>query len=321
MRGVKSVQRSMRLVRSRLVKGSLILLYHRIAESRHDPFSMNVAAPHFEEHLEIIRRIGRPMHLQELVDAVERRIVPPRGIVVTFDDGYADNLSVARPLLERHEIPATVFVTSGLIGAAGECWWDALARIVVNARHPESALRLVVAGRAHEWKGIDLDALLRRVHRVLRPLGNEQRRLLLVDVARWAGLESSASVEHRPLTAKELEQLAASPTIAIGAHTVTHPVLSRLGEEDAISEIGASRKTLEGIIGRPVTMLAYPYGLASDFSSQTIAAARQAGYRAACTAIPDVVWRGSRMFQLPRLWVNDWSGDAFERKLSTWLRG
>lgn len=321
MRGLRTMQRSARLVRSRFVSGSVILLYHRIADPIDDPYSMNVSAARFAEHLEAIRRLGQPLRLVELIAGVERRSVPPRGIVVTFDDGYADNLTAARPLLERFEIPATVFVTSGLVGKEGECWWDALSRLIRRAKNPSGPLRLTIDGRTRDLKSSDPVRLLRRVHGLLRPLEADHRGALLAEIGRWADTRPPAQAAHRMLTAGELKELAVSPMIDIGAHTVTHPVLSALSEDRARHELEASKRALEAIVGHPVTTCAYPYGLASDYSLQTVDVARQVGYRAACTAIPDVVWRGSDRFQLPRLWIDDWSADAFARKLGVWLRG
>ena len=321
IRGIKTLRRAACVVRSRFVRGSIILLYHRIADTRDDPFSLNVPPARFAEHLQAVRRIGRPIPLNGLVDGLERGSVPSRGIVVTFDDGYADNLREARPLLEQYDVPATVFVTSGLLGGVNECWWDALSRMLLTARTPSAPLRLTIAGKTHVLRAERGHTRLRTVHRLLRAMDDERRAEALRQIGAWAEVELVRVAVHRCLSAAELKELAASPVIDVGAHTSTHPALSDLPAARARRELVDSKDELERILGRPVTSCAYPYGLASDYSDETLSLTREAGYRCACTAIPDVVWRRTDPFQLPRLWVGDWSADTFTRQLSVWLHG
>jgi peptidoglycan/xylan/chitin deacetylase (PgdA/CDA1 family) len=105
-----------------------------------------VSRQHFAEHLEILRTRYGPMRLQELTKRLQSGPLPRRKIVVTFDDGYADSLLNAKPLLERHEIPATVFVTSGNVGQEREFWWDELDRVFLHSGRLPKELRLVIDG-------------------------------------------------------------------------------------------------------------------------------------------------------------------------------
>src|SRR5262245_17293226 len=99
----------------------IILMYHRVVDLPFDPQLLAVSPSRFREHLEVIRREFRPLSLAEVAAAVrEDRRQPRGGVVVTIDDGYADNLANARPLLDRFAVPATVFVATGQIGATSE---------------------------------------------------------------------------------------------------------------------------------------------------------------------------------------------------------
>src|SRR6185369_2424037 len=89
---------------------ALILMYHRVAHVSADPFSLSVAPLHFAEQLDVLRKRAYAMRLQELTAALCDGNIAPRSVVLTFDDGYVDNLETARPLLEHHDIPATVFI-------------------------------------------------------------------------------------------------------------------------------------------------------------------------------------------------------------------
>jgi peptidoglycan/xylan/chitin deacetylase (PgdA/CDA1 family) len=111
-----------RWLRSRFAGGALILGYHRVAEARHDPGAMCVSPRHFAEQLAVVRDCAQPVPLRQLLSYLADGRLPPRLIAFTFDDGYADNLSHAWPLLERFGVPATLFIATGYAGGAFP--WD-----------------------------------------------------------------------------------------------------------------------------------------------------------------------------------------------------
>jgi peptidoglycan/xylan/chitin deacetylase (PgdA/CDA1 family) len=148
--GIKRVKQSARWLRSRFVPGALILGYHRIADAPDDPLGLCVSSRHFAEQLEVLRKYTNPISLRELIRALVEGTLPKRAVVVTFDDGYADNLYAARPLLEQHHVPATVFVATGNLGR--EFWWDELANIVFTAEMLPTQLHLSINRATYEWE-------------------------------------------------------------------------------------------------------------------------------------------------------------------------
>ena len=151
LRGLGRLKNAGRKWRNRLSPGALILLYHRVAELESDPQRLQVSSSHFSEQLQIIREIGAPISLQELTGNLRSGKVPPRSVVVTFDDGAADNLLAAKPLLEQHNVPATVFVSTGYMKTAREYWWDEVERLVLQPRELPSQLKLTIDGKVHKW--------------------------------------------------------------------------------------------------------------------------------------------------------------------------
>src|SRR5262245_19306871 len=131
VRGLRRLAHSARWIRHLSVGSALILLYHRIAEPAADPFDLCVTPQHFAEHLEQLRRHHRIISLTELSQRLASGATLRHTVVLTFDDGYADNLHHAKPLLERYDAPATVFVTSGYVGQDREFWWDELERLLL----------------------------------------------------------------------------------------------------------------------------------------------------------------------------------------------
>lgn len=318
-------------------RGALILLYHRVAEPRSDPWSLAVAPRHFAEHLQILRQHARPIGLRRLSRGLIDGDLPDRSVVVTFDDGYADNLHNAKPLLERYDVPATVFLTTGYIGHEREFWWDELDRILLQPGTLPEALRLSVNGRTHRWKlgkaarYREENARRRRWgawrgtfgarHRLyhslwelLHPLPEGERRKALDELLAWAGAEPAVRPNHRPVSLEEAVALTRGGLIEAGAHTVTHPALSALPAALQRDEIRGSKAFLEEVLGRRVDSFAYPHG---SLSAETVGIVREAGFACACAGFGEVVGRSADRFRLPRVQVADRGAEWF----AGWLSG
>lgn len=252
-----------------LLLRSLNLLYHRINQLHPDPWTLCVSPAHLAEHLQVIKRYT------------------PRSCV-TFDDGYEDNLSNALPLLEKYDVPARFFVTSGALGRRTEMWWDALDLLFLDSgSYTREFSRLRLLSFEHQENELDKMFAARGLSREHRP-------------------------ERRMLTENELTRLAASSLARIGAHTVTHPVLSQLPFDEQEKEIGRSKQRLQELIGSEVSAFSYPNGTDADYTHETVAAVRRAGFTMAYSAFNHA--RPDR-FQLPRVMIRDWDGDEFERNL------
>jgi len=314
-------------------------MYHRVADLARDPWGLAVSPAHFSEHLEILRRHARPMHLVDLLRAHERGRLPRQAVVLTFDDGYADNLHAAKPALARHDVPATVFVTTGKIGQPREFWWDELERLLLQPGILPSALELRAGRRVHHWTlgpaailheaehersphrhpwdaapGTRL-AFYYAVYRVLQRLTHEARDEALAGIAAWCGGLRAERTSHRTLSGSELLTLASDGLVDIGAHTVTHAFLSAHDRDRQRHEIAESRRYLEHALGRRVTSFAYPYG---DCPPGAVSLAREQ-FDCACSTEAAVVSRDSDPFRLPRLEVQNWNGEDFARHLARWL--
>jgi len=325
------------------------LLYHRVAELPSDPQLLSVSPSHFAEQLEVLRRYAHPISLQQLVTALRAGELPPRAVVITFDDGYADNLIHAKPLLKQYDVPATVFVTTGYIGQRREFWWDELERLLLQPNTLPQSLSLQITGEVQQWalgeaasysqeaysrhrgwhvlqKEIPTarHALYRALHEQLFGLPEQEIQKSLRELQTKAGVGSTARPTHRPLTAQEVIQLAADGLVEVGAHTVTHPVLASLSHAGQRHEIQRSKLDLEALLNRPVTSFSYPYGWHSIYTSQTISLVREAGFACACANFPELVWQSrlwgrSDAYQLPRILVRDWDGNQFAKRLEALL--
>src|SRR6185369_7444523 len=257
------LDRITRGLRRRLFSGTVVLLYHRVAAPSCDPQLLAVTPERFEQHLQIIRKVAPAISLAELARSLRNGFSPRRAVVITFDDGYADNFTHAAPLLEKHTTPATMFITSGALGEPGFFWDQAAAALA-----PSDAWNV-------------LDEPLEDAHRryldlcnTLRPMTAEERsrhlgRVRCIDPSTPDAVEPAkvrtADPTSRVMTAEELAKLAANPLIEIGAHTVTHAHLASLLAAEQFREVFDSKKRLETITGKPVESFSYPFGGRRDY--------------------------------------------------------
>lgn len=325
-----------------------VLLYHRVREAQTDPYTMHVTPQHLEEHLRVIRAIGHPMPLTQFAQGVRTSTLPRGAVCVTFDDGYADSLYTAKPLLERYDVPASVFVTTGAQGRRREFWWDELERVFLQPGILRARLDLNGHGRPGAWHLGDAavydrdaahrhqawtlspdprapysppdptprHAALRALHQLILPLPQAERQRLLDDVLSWADLAPAVRPTHRALAPAEVVELTRGGLVEVGAHTVNH--LDLIAQPVAVqhAEIRQSKEELEAWLGHPVQTFAYPYG---HYSADVVAAVRAAGFTAACACKSRPGQRGSRPLLLPRVYVFNWHGDEFAHHLRQWL--
>lgn len=343
MRGVHRLRRIATRLRRWGKPTAAILLYHRVVELERDPQWLAVAPQRFRTQMEILSGKADIVPLAELPARLAGARTPGRPLVaVTFDDGYADNLAFAAPVLEAAGVPATVFVATGFTGSGREFFWDDLERLVLA---PEARLpgRLVVplgtSQRVFElpseqlrecgpsgWNAtmqvaVPRHSLYLELCRAMGDLGHAERCRALDAVRSQVGGDPAARPSHRVLNPDEIRRLDASSAARIGSHTRWHLRLSAQPAGIQGEEIGAARTDLEGILGRPVREMAYPFGSLVDHDHATRATAASAGFSIACSNHPDLAWRGSDPFALPRFLIRDWDGPEFTARLGAFLGG
>jgi peptidoglycan/xylan/chitin deacetylase (PgdA/CDA1 family) len=301
------------------MENSAILLYHRVAPVGRDPFSLCVSPEHFGEQMNVARSIGTPVSIGNFTASHREGALQRNSIGVTFDDGYLDILENALPILERFEVPAVVYVVAGYLGR--HPWWDCLIDTIYGPAKLPDRMEL---GPASRRLAVDTSRRTRRevfdrVYSYVLHSGAGERDGLVAAIGDLTGRPESGALP-RLMSEGELRELSAHPLITIGAHTVTHSNLADLSPEAQGSEIEDSIERLSSTIGSPVTSFSYPFGMRSrDYTEASIAACKKAGLNHALAADPGVVNARSDPFSLPRLWVHDRGGKAFERTVRRWL--
>ncbi len=338
--GHRKFQRGVDWYRRRFAPGGLVLMYHRVADIAPDPFRICLTPQHFAEHLEVLKRYTNPVSLQQLVQAVREKKSIDRLVALTFDDGYTDNFYTVKPLLERYDIPATFFITTGDLQNKREFWWDELERLLLQPGTLPPILSLKLREQTYEWNLNEAACYLQsdylrdrnwnwydaessdpssrqRLYRSLYELLSQQsvvdRQNSMAQLLDWSGAKNQVRSTHRSLSAQEVSHLAREGLIEIGSHTVNHPFLSALSGVEQQQELQQNKSHLEAIIDRPVVSFAYPHG---NYTSQTPVIAQEVGFNCACSTRCDRVRLKVDAFQLPRIEAQNGDGEVFSRQLA-----
>jgi len=320
---------------------ALILIYHRVTDLASDPLLLAVTPEHFREHLQVLHHSYSVMTVSDLAQHLAAKTLPPKSLAITFDDGYADNLSAAQQLAE-FALPSTMFVTTEAVDSAHEFWWDELEQLLLTPGDLPQRLEIdqtnetftlddaasYSADTATQWSGWNVvetadptprHTIYRRMHKYLKSAPVKDREDTLSMLFAWAGRPRQVRPSHSTLSSEQMKELSQCEQVEIGSHTTTHPVLANLALDDQRHEIEKSRQTLQEMTGARVDCFAYPFGSRADFTTESADLVKECGYRAACSNRPDVVWAGTDQYRLPRLLVRDCGGESFAKWLDLWF--
>lgn len=322
--GVKTAKKFSRWLRARVLGGALILGYHRISALEDDSDEVCVSPENFADHMEALRKYACPISLSKLVQSLKQNVLPPKSVAITFDDGYADNLYIAKPILQKFEIPATVFVCTGYIGK--EFWWNELERLVNRSRTDLHTLHLQAGEKQFKWhkKKVSRDPgqpatreeFRRALYHYLLSLDIKDQNDAMGVIRNWSDVSSPGISTPRAMSEEELIRLADGGLIEVGAHTSHHPMLPQLSLERQKEEIQSSKRDLEALLSEQIVGFSYPNGLATVDTKQLV---QEIGFTYACTSLHDVVRPGSDVYELTRFWQPDVDGDRFVKGLHRWM--
>lgn len=267
-----------------LRRGLLVVNYHRIGTSDGNAFDDGVfsASPDdFEAQVVYLRRHFRLLNLSELLDFSSNGFqFPEPCALITFDDGYRDNLDLAFPILRKHAASAVFFVPTDYIENPRLTWWDHIAYAVKKTQRPTLSLK------TNPPVEIDLTKTSRKnaIFQILRAFksaskANEAGFLSQLEDTAEVQVDRTALGRELFMSWNDLRQMADSG-MSIGSHTHTHQILAQLSEADQRCELGLSRDLLEGRLKPPVQSVSYPVGGRDKFTAATKRLSSELGYKA-----------------------------------------
>jgi peptidoglycan/xylan/chitin deacetylase (PgdA/CDA1 family) len=315
---------------------AIVLMYHRIASARIDPWDLCVTPEYFDEQVRYISENFKVITMRELTARARAKESLRNYIAITFDDGYLDNFTAAKPVLEKYNTPATFYLTTRFTAEKKSFWWDELEQLILTTPKLPEKINLQIGdsnftmdlGPSHilsdsaekeirEWHyGHPLyNARLKLFYDLwaaIRPLAIPEQQHVMQALQEWVN-----TTIYLPdlMDEKQVKELAGIALFEIGAHTVNHPALGHLSPEEQRYEIQESRSVLESIIGKPVTGVAYPYG---DLNEYTPGITQKLGFDYAASTREGTVTQSSNLYDLPRYQVKNIRGSEFIAALRSW---
>jgi peptidoglycan/xylan/chitin deacetylase (PgdA/CDA1 family) len=293
-----------------------ILIFHRVL-AEFDPMFPDVPdVRRFDQILRWLASWLKVMPLDAAARALSAGSLPDRAAAITFDDGYADNFTNALPRLRAHGMSATFFIVTGALDG-GRMWNDTIIEAMRRCRDAEIDLNELGLGRhaltSPHARRTASEALIDRLK--YRDVADR-----LATTERVATLAKAALPTDLMMTAEQVKSMRRAG-MQIGAHTVSHPILTRLSRADARREMADSKTGLEKILGEKVGLFAYPNGKpGKDYREEHAALAREIGFDAAVTTAPSAARVGCDIMQLPRFTPWDRSRLRFGARLALNLR-
>jgi len=251
----------------------VLLHYHRIGSEA------------FGRQMDYLTSWGTAVSLDQALACLRGETPPiPGAVVITFDDAYRRVCDEIRPVLTRCKVPATVYLVSDIMESKAVLWFDLVEWAIFSWRSGYHEL-LPASLHACATPG-DALATRRAVLRSLRLCQLEERERLVAEILARAGLVATdAPDRYRLVDWDDARSMQEDELISLGAHTRTHPVLTRLSREQAWDEIAGAKVCIEERLGCAVDHFAYPNGKEDDFDDQIGRMVIEAGYRSAVTTI------------------------------------
>ena len=292
----------------------LVLLYHHIAPVGGVNRSLSAVedgmpVDEFDRQLKVLRKWYAPCHFDDLLSAAERPAsVECDSLMVTFDDGYLDNRTLAMPCLESYGVPAIVFVASGFIDSQKQFWWirlndimrrltdETLEEAVASFEDMPDLRQILCSSTVAIWSARRETRM--RIAGYLESLPDDQKRTILDRLQAIAGMAETSCLPL--LSWSDLCQMQ-DEGFVIGGHTESHPSLETLSREEVARELSTSTEELVRRTGHRPRAFAYPYGA---YNSDVISEVRQAGYSVALTVRPGCYSpANSEPYEVPRLQI------------------
>jgi peptidoglycan/xylan/chitin deacetylase (PgdA/CDA1 family) len=299
------------LLRPLLGGAGAILMLHHVRPARSDRFQPNRLLEVTPRYLErVVRRLRKSkvdlISLDELHRRLTAREFPRRFVCITFDDGYRDNKEFAYPILKKYDAPFAIYVATSFADRVGELWWLALEAVI--AQNELIGLRIDGTDRWFEARNVpEKRAVYDHIYAWLRQLPTEDAlRRLMRELTLRHRVDMGAFCRDLCMDWHELSELAADPLVTIGAHTVNHPILTKVDEKTVRAELENSRAVIEAALGVRPRHLAYPVGDRTAAGPREFKIADDLGFATAVTTRPGVIFpqHASHLTALPRISLN-----------------
>lgn len=324
--GNSTVSKLLIKCRQLLKKELIVLAYHRVTDHDLNTYQyydglISATTEEFDFQIAYIKKHFTPISMDQVINHVEHdHPLPPKAILVTFDDGFDDNYHNAFPILKKHNVPATIFVSTELISTTQSIWFDQLAALIRNTNQQKIEIQeLGQIFHLNSNKENRSDSQ-NEIFAVLKSTEGKLMKAILARLFKEFSNELSLlpSEKSRMLTWEQIQEMSKFD-IQFGSHTVSHPILSQLSLEDLQFELKESRTILEKMVGKVVKSISYPNGGRNDYNDQVLSETKDSGYTVGFTYVSNnnqlpIV----KPFELDRIHVEHYVNRNYFRCLLYW---
>ncbi len=286
-------------------------MYHRILLKANPLHNFGTNEIVFDAEMAALAEVFSVLPLAEAVELMRAGALPARAVAITFDDGYRDNVELALPILQRHRLTATFFISTGLLDG-GIMFHDAVAEAIQRCNAESVDLSWLGLGilplNAPQLRG----AAIGRIAAQIKPVASCRRREMTQRLAEQLGVELPNNLM---MNSDHVRQLALAG-MDVGGHTRDHPILTSISDEAVREQITSNKRDLESLSDRRVHLFAYPNGKPDqDYATRHTGIVRDCGYEAAVTTAFGSGGIETDLMQIPRIAPWEMSTRAFVMRL------
>ena len=291
-----------------------ILMYHQVLDAEHSgedhlPSGMVTLENTFDKQMGYLKQHCSVISLDELAGCLrDHKSLPARSVVITFDDGWRDNYVFAFPILERYDLPATVFLPTDYIGTS-KMFWFQVVNVVLQAGALTSQKMSEILNRLEQISPDEKETIIRSFSSALvlieqlKKIKPEIQEEIIKEMAEDSDMSVSAMSKGRSMLNWEEIKKMGENGISFGSHAHSHRILTHLDSEEINKELTESKTAIEEKTKKPASHFAYPNG---DYNSPIKELVKETGYLCACT----VERTGDRrdeidLFALPRMGIHE----------------
>jgi len=293
-------------------KGLVFMLHRILPANERNQYTLNrdlaITPEKLEEYILFFKQKGfQFISLDQLVYFLENpKQLKQKFICLTFDDGYIDNLKYGLPILKKHNVPATIYITNCLPNGTGMLWW------YLFENHVKISSNLVIHSslgrREFTWKD-EKDAfdLFGQISEAIKIIPEPELSSVMSQSFGLSASEIQKQCTEVSLTWDEIRQLSKEPLITIGAHTMNHVSMKQQEESLVFNEMLQSKLEIENYIGKEVVHFAYPFGGEFDVSKRDVELAEKAGFKTAVLNQPGNIFSSTKnqLYAIPRMTLGD----------------
>ena len=303
---------------------AVVLIYHRVTNLEIDTHQLAVSPDNFNDQIKYLKKSHNLITVDEFVHLLKtKKKFPKRTMLITFDDGYADNYLEALPILETHNAQAIFYITTSNLNTNQELWWDELERIMFTASHIPDELGFDNDGKFLSYPTATKEEAIQshnKMHPIVKWQLPLQRENTLASLRKQVQLNANGRTTHRLMTFDELKQMSKSHSTVIGAHTHSHSPLSIFNKEEQLMEMKKSKDILEQLLSIKINHASYPFGTKKDFNIDSINVCNELGFEMTCANYYDQIHTWSNIQALPRALVRNWNLEEFKKKVAGFYR-